>query len=103
MSKPRGGKSFNRVVYDTRIDRFLFANNVDLDELAKALKTTRHNLLRIRRGKHKQRQDKIALIVLALRHILGRAVAASDVFYLGEERDDGTPEAHEFLRDHIVR
>ncbi len=97
MSKRGGGKRFQRIVYDTRIDRFLYANDVNLDELAEALKTTRHNLLRIRRGKHKQRQDSIALLVLALRHILRRAVMASDLFYLGEERDDDTPEANEFL------
>jgi hypothetical protein len=98
MSERRQGKRFERVVYDTRIDRFLADHGVDLDDLAAALQTSRHNLLRIRRGKHLQRQDTIAMVVLAVRELLGRAVAASDLFYLGEERDDHTAEARDFLR-----
>ena len=97
MSEQRRGKRFKRVVYDTRFDRFLVAHDVDLDDLADALRTTRANLVRMRRGKHSAQQDTIAKTVLVLRSILGRAVAASDLYYLGEERDDHTPEAKEFL------
>jgi DNA-binding Xre family transcriptional regulator len=94
-----GREPFTRVVYDTRFDRFLAANDVDLDALAEAIGWTRQNLGRLRAGKRlSPRQDTIARIVLALRRLLKRSIAASDLFYLGEERDDHTPEAKAFLQ-----
>jgi transcriptional regulator with XRE-family HTH domain len=89
---------FQRVLFDTRFDRFLVAQEVNLDHFAAALGMSRVNLIRIRAGRQSPRQDTIARIVLTLRRTLGRAVAASDLFYLGEEHDDHTPEAKEFLR-----
>jgi transcriptional regulator with XRE-family HTH domain len=96
MRSSRG--QFERVVYETRFDRFLAANDVDLDVLADEVGTTRQNLGRLRAGSRSPRQDTIAKIVIALRRMLGRSIAASDLFYLGEERDDHTPEAAPYLR-----
>lgn len=86
----------DRVVYDTRFDRFLYRENVNLEDLAEELATTRQNLGKWREGR-KPRQDNIARVVLALRKILQRPVNASEVFYLGEAHDDDTPEAREIL------
>lgn len=96
MTDSRRKQQFRRVMYDSRFDRFLSANKVDLDRLAEALRMTRPNLVRLRAGRQQPRQDTIARLVLTLRAILGRPVAASDLFYLGEERDDHTPEAEAF-------
>jgi transcriptional regulator with XRE-family HTH domain len=90
--------AFRRRYYDTRFDRFLAAQGIDLEVLATLIGWTRQNLVRLRSGAQKPSQDTIAKIVLALRAILRRAVAASELFYLGEEHDDGSPEAQEFLR-----
>jgi hypothetical protein len=103
MDKRRSSQRFQRAFYDTRFDRFLLAERVDLDGLAQAIGTSRTNLVRIRAGKQKPRQDTIARTVLALRRMLGRAVAASQLFYLGEERDDHTPDAQELLREMSAR
>ena len=92
---------FARVVYDTRFDRFLDANNVDLDELAETIGTTRQNLGRPRAGTRSPGQETIVKLVLALRRLLNRPVAASDLFYLGEERDDDTTEASEFIKQYV--
>jgi transcriptional regulator with XRE-family HTH domain len=94
---PKASRRFQRTTYDTRFDRFLRAEDVDLDALAEAIRITRQNLNRIRAGRAKPRQETIARIVLALRRLLGRPVAASDLFYLGEAQDDHTPEAKEFF------
>lgn len=98
MTQRPAQQRFQRVLFDTRFDRFLLAAGVNLDNFAAALGMSRVNLIRIRAGRQSPRQDTIARIVLALRRTLGRAVAASDLFYLGEERDDHTPEANEFPR-----
>ena len=95
MTEPPRKQRFERAMYDTRFDRFLVKHDVDLDALAEFIGMTRENLSRIRKGPQNPRRDTIANIVLALRHILRSSVAASDLFYLGEERDDGTPEANE--------
>lgn len=95
MSEQRRRPRFARVLYDTRFDRFLVANAVDLDELSEIIGMSRENLSRVRAGKQNPRRDTIARIVLALRHILGRSLSASELFYLGEGQDDQTPEAHE--------
>jgi DNA-binding Xre family transcriptional regulator len=95
MTDPLRKQRFERVLYDTRFDRFLVKYDVDLDRLANVIQMSRENLSRIRAGKQNPKRDTIAKIVLALRDILGFAVAASDLFYLGEERDDQTPEAEE--------
>jgi transcriptional regulator with XRE-family HTH domain len=95
MTDPTRKQRFKRAMYDTRFDRFLVKHDVDLDELAALIGMSRENLSRIRKGRQNPKRDTIAAIVLALRHMLGFAVAASDLFYLGEERDDATPEAKE--------
>lgn len=95
MSEPHRKQRFERVFYDTRFDRFLVKYEVDLDALAEVIGMSRENLSRIRAGKQNPKRDTIAKIVLALRHLLSFAVAASDLFYLGEERDDDAPEAKE--------
>lgn len=93
MSERPRKQRFERVLYDTRFDRFLVKYNVDLDALAALIGMSRENLSRIRAGKQNPKRDTIARIVLALRHTLRFSVAASDLFYLGEEQDDHTPEA----------
>lgn len=95
MNEPPRKQRFERVFYDTRFDRFLVKFDIDLDALAELIGMSRENLSRIRAGKQNPRRDTIARTVLALRHILRFSVAASDVFYLGEEKDDDTPEAIE--------
>jgi hypothetical protein len=92
-------KAFTRVAYPTRFDQFLVREHVNLDVLAALIQMTRQNLGRLRAGSQKPRQDTIARVVLALRQILGRPVAAAELFYLGEAHDDHTPEAKEFLHD----
>ena len=100
MSDSAGrSKAFTRVVYQTRFDQFLVRENVNLELLASRIHMTRQNLGRLRAGLQKPRQDTIARIVLALRHILGRPVGATEVFYLGEAHDDHSPEAKEFMDD----
>jgi transcriptional regulator with XRE-family HTH domain len=96
MDDAKHRKTRDRVIYDTRFDRFLYRENVNLDDLAEALGTTRQNLGKWREGR-KPRQDTIARVVLALRKVLQRPVNASEVFYLGEAHDDDTPEAKEML------
>jgi DNA-binding Xre family transcriptional regulator len=86
------------VIYDTRFDQFLHREQVKLDDLAEAARISRQNIGRLRSGETTPRQDTIARVVLALRSILSKSVKASDVFYLGEEQDDDTPEARRFLR-----
>lgn len=68
---------------------------MDLDHLKEIVGMSRESINRVRAGKNQPRRDTIARMVLALRHMLQRPVAASDLFYLGEERDDHTPEATE--------
>jgi DNA-binding Xre family transcriptional regulator len=93
MSEPRPAQRFERAMYETRFDRFLVKHDIDLDGLAALIQMSRENLSRIRAGKQNPKRDTIAKIVLALRHLVGFTVAASDLFYLGEECDDHTPEA----------
>ncbi len=85
-----------RVFYDTRVDRFLRRENIDLDLFGEKAGMSRNNLGRLRAGQ-KPRQDTVIRCVLAARDILKRAVAASEMFYLGEAHDDATPEAREYL------
>ena len=99
MSNSSQRKAFSRVAYQTRFDQFLVRERVNLDLLASLIHMTRQNLGRLRAGSQKPRQDTIARIVIALRQILGRPVAAAELFYLGEAHDDHTPEAKEFLHD----
>jgi hypothetical protein len=89
---------FERTFYDSRFDRFLVAERVDLDELAARIGWSRQNLGRLRKPNNKPNSDTIARVVLALRDMLGRAVAASELFYLGEAHDDDSPEARAFRR-----
>jgi hypothetical protein len=53
---------------------------------------TRHYLRFIRAEVKEAARDVIARIVLAAREMSGEDVTASDLFYLGESRDDTLPE-----------
>jgi transcriptional regulator with XRE-family HTH domain len=86
-----------RVIYDTRLDRFLHARGIDLEALAESAGFTRQNLGRYRSGQTRNPQlDTITRLVLALRKLLGEPVLASQLFYLGEAHDDDSPEARQF-------
>jgi transcriptional regulator with XRE-family HTH domain len=92
-------EAVRRKVFDTRLDRFLDGENVDLALLARATGMSRQNLERLRQGKRNARQETIVRLVISLRRLLKEPVGASDLFYLGEQHDDDTPEAKRFLAE----
>ena len=74
----------DRKYFDTKLDRWMAANNVKPAQLARASRYSRQHLLRIRKAEMEPTRRLIKELVLACRKLTRKPVSASDLFDLGD-------------------
>jgi hypothetical protein len=74
----------DRKYFDTKLDRWMAANNVKPAHLAAESGYSRQHLLRIRRGDMEPTRRCIKAITAGCRRLSAKAVRASDLFDLGD-------------------
>jgi hypothetical protein len=74
----------HRRYYDTRLDRWMAANEVKPAHLALESGYSRQHLLRIRRGDMEPTRRCIKAITAGCRRLSAKPVRASDLFDLGD-------------------